>query len=210
MTLEQQKKTGILEGDLAMRKLVQELLEKEGYSVQILESPEALKHADPNLEVVVCSVPLLLPDGPAIFENLKTTRPDLGVLLIANENEMDKAQELLKAGAFTVLPRPFKTWDFVHRVKRAREMSELKRQNSWLRRKELREPNTEMKNIIEDEPTLDELEKRYIEIILKKTGGRKDKASKMLGINRRTLYRKEREYGWVPTFSAETLSRAAH
>ncbi|MCB0384517.1 MAG: hypothetical protein KDD43_03920, partial [Bdellovibrionales bacterium] len=30
-----------------------------------------------------------------------------------------------------------------------------------------------------------------------KTGGRKEKASQILGINRRTLYRKEREYGFV-------------
>jgi DNA-binding NtrC family response regulator len=36
---------------------------------------------------------------------------------------------------------------------------------------------------------------------MEKTGGRKDKASQILGINRRTLYRKEREYGMVPMSS---------
>jgi DNA-binding NtrC family response regulator len=56
---------------------------------------------------------------------------------------------------------------------------------------------TENGALIGDQPTLYELETRYIEIILKQTGGRKDKASQILGINRRTLYRKEREYGWV-------------
>ena len=89
-------------------------------------------------------------------------------------------------------------------------MAEINRQNQWLRRKEGKEPNAEMKSIIEDEPTLDELEKRYIEIILKRTGGRKDKASKMLGINRRTLYRKEREYGWVSRYPSPVISRVAH
>lgn len=49
----------------------------------------------------------------------------------------------------------------------------------------------------EDSPTLMELEKRYIELILEKTGGKKEKAAQILGINRRTLYRKEKEYGWV-------------
>jgi DNA-binding NtrC family response regulator len=44
---------------------------------------------------------------------------------------------------------------------------------------------------------LDELEKRYIQFVLTKTGGKKDKTAQILGINRRTLYRKEREYGWV-------------
>ena len=52
-----------------------------------------------------------------------------------------------------------------------------------------------------DFPTLTKLEERYIRLIMEKTAGRKDKASQILGINRRTLYRKEREYGMVPISS---------
>lgn len=48
-----------------------------------------------------------------------------------------------------------------------------------------------------DLPTIDELEKRYIGLVLQKTGGKKEKAAQILGINRRTLYRKERDYGLV-------------
>jgi len=51
--------------------------------------------------------------------------------------------------------------------------------------------------LAQDFPTLDELEKLYIQAVLQKTRGRKEKAASILGINRRTLYRKEREYGWV-------------
>jgi DNA-binding NtrC family response regulator len=50
----------------------------------------------------------------------------------------------------------------------------------------------------QDSPTLEELEKRYIQAILEKTGGKKEKASQILGINRRTLYRKQQEYN-LPT-----------
>jgi two-component system response regulator HydG len=46
-----------------------------------------------------------------------------------------------------------------------------------------------------DFPTVDELEKRYVLLVLEKTGGRRDKASQILGMNRRTLYRKLHEYG---------------
>lgn len=46
-------------------------------------------------------------------------------------------------------------------------------------------------------PTLEEIEKRYFKFILDKTGGRKEKAAQILGVNRRTLYRKEREFGFV-------------
>ncbi len=43
--------------------------------------------------------------------------------------------------------------------------------------------------------SLEELEKEYIGMILKKTGGQKSKAASILGIDRRTLYRKLKQYG---------------
>ncbi len=46
-------------------------------------------------------------------------------------------------------------------------------------------------------PSLDEMEKRYISLVLEKVGSKKEKAAQILGINRRTLYRKERDYGFV-------------
>lgn len=53
--------------------------------------------------------------------------------------------------------------------------------------------------LYEDHPTLDQLEERYIRLVLKYVDSKKDAAAKLLGINRRTLYRKERAYGLVPT-----------
>jgi len=44
-------------------------------------------------------------------------------------------------------------------------------------------------SLIEDRPTLQELERRYIELILRETGGNKKRAAELLGIDRRTLYR---------------------
>src|SRR5262249_54251723 len=41
----------------------------------------------------------------------------------------------------------------------------------------------------DDRPTLAELERRYIELILRETGGNKKRAAEILGIDRRTLYR---------------------
>jgi len=43
--------------------------------------------------------------------------------------------------------------------------------------------------LADDRPTLAELERRYIELILKETGGNKKRAAEILGIDRRTLYR---------------------
>lgn len=62
---------------------------------------------------------------------------------------------------------------------------------------ETKDSSFEFSKAISDMPTLEELEKRYIEVVLDKTQNKKEKAAKVLGINRRTLYRKEREYGLV-------------
>jgi DNA-binding NtrC family response regulator len=43
--------------------------------------------------------------------------------------------------------------------------------------------------IISDRPTLSELERRYIDLVLSETGGNKKRAAEILGIDRRTLYR---------------------
>jgi DNA-binding NtrC family response regulator len=44
-------------------------------------------------------------------------------------------------------------------------------------------------SILDDTPTLDELNRRYIRLILAETGGNKSRAAEILSINRRTLYR---------------------
>jgi two-component system response regulator HydG len=58
-------------------------------------------------------------------------------------------------------------------------------------------------NAIGDFPTVTQLEQRYIRLVLEKTVGRKDRAAQILGMNRRTLYRKEQEYGLIPHDSPE-------
>ncbi len=56
-----------------------------------------------------------------------------------------------------------------------------------------------------DRPTLERLEERYIKLILSETENKKDQASHILGISRRTLYRKERLYGLVSDDTPEPL-----
>jgi two-component system, NtrC family, response regulator HydG len=64
-------------------------------------------------------------------------------------------------------------------------------------------PDEFFRNGTKDFPTVAQLEERYIRLILDKVGGHKEKAAQILGVNRRTLYRKEREYGWVAEDSQE-------
>jgi two-component system response regulator AtoC len=57
--------------------------------------------------------------------------------------------------------------------------------------------------IIEDRPTLAELERRYINLLLGECGGNKKKAAERLGIDRRTLYRALERTGEVTPTSED-------
>lgn len=52
-----------------------------------------------------------------------------------------------------------------------------------------------IKRAVEEGRSLDEVERKHITLILKKTDGHKDKTASILGIDRRTLYRKIKKYG---------------
>jgi two-component system, NtrC family, response regulator HydG len=52
-----------------------------------------------------------------------------------------------------------------------------------------------IRRAVEEGRSLEEVEKMHIHLVLKKTGGHKDKAASILGIDRRTLYRKLKSYG---------------
>lgn len=63
--------------------------------------------------------------------------------------------------------------------------------------------------LFSDTPTLEQIEERYIKLVLGQTHNQKDKAAKILGINRRTLYRKERVYGLVAADAPEPADEEA-
>lgn len=66
-------------------------------------------------------------------------------------------------------------------------------------------PDLFVKEATSDFPTTSELEARYIRMVLDKTGGRKDKAAEILGMNRRTLYRKVHEYKLLGSEGSEVF-----
>ena len=67
--------------------------------------------------------------------------------------------------------------------------------------------------LIEDRPTLAELEQRYVSLILQQEGGNKKRAAEILGIDRRTLYRtldRSHERGTRPPERTSPLPTSGH
>jgi len=67
----------------------------------------------------------------------------------------------------------------------------------------LKEAKQNIEQLHSDRPTLEQLEERYIKMILSEANYDKDEASNILGVSRRTLYRKERLYGMVEESESE-------
>ncbi len=73
----------------------------------------------------------------------------------------------------------------------------------------LEETKQSVKELLVDRPTLERLEERYIKLVLKETHNKKDEAAQILGVSRRTLYRKEQLYGTSPNYSKEYSDNSA-
>lgn len=69
----------------------------------------------------------------------------------------------------------------------------------------LQEGKQNIEQLQNDRPTLGQLEERYIKMVLTEVDCKKDEVAKILGISRRTLYRKERLYGMVSDESSEPM-----
>lgn len=67
----------------------------------------------------------------------------------------------------------------------------------------LEEAKHNVEQLHADRPTLEKLEERYIKLVMSEVNEKKDEAAKILGVSRRTLYRKERLYGMVSEESPE-------
>lgn len=69
----------------------------------------------------------------------------------------------------------------------------------------LQEAKQNIAQLQSDRPTLEKLEERYIKMVLAEVDYNKDEAAKILGVSRRTLYRKERLYGMVSSDALEPM-----
>ena len=56
-------------------------------------------------------------------------------------------------------------------------------------------PEAIVEGAVEGRPTLDELERRYIAVVLKETRGNQSRAAEILGISRKALWEKRKRYG---------------
>ena len=97
----------IVDDDAPLRLLMKTLLEDQGYDIRDFESGTALLGAlddEPSLVLLDVMMPGL--DGVETLKQVKTSYPDLPVIMLTSVDKVETAVEVIKQGAYDYLLKP--------------------------------------------------------------------------------------------------------
>ncbi|WP_116812293.1 sigma-54-dependent transcriptional regulator [Steroidobacter cummioxidans] len=124
-----------IDDDPDVRAANAQTLELAGFDVRLFDGAEAaLAQLDEHFPGVVIS-DLRMPDvdGRTLFQELRRRDPDIPVILITGHGDIHEAVELIHAGAYDFIAKPFPAERLVSSVHRALEQRSLVLDNRRLR-----------------------------------------------------------------------------
>lgn len=153
--------------------------------------PKAAMSAERGLEllsetpfdVVVTDVHMRGMSGVAFCTKILETHPDMPVLVVTAFGSIETAVASMRAGAVDFVTKPFDIDDLARAIERALHEAEKKRI--------ARRANAPAEGEL---VSLDEVEKRYIERVMRAVSWNKVHAARILKMDRTTLYRKLDRY----------------
>ena len=92
---------------------------------------DLMEQKRPDLVITDLRMPEL--DGEALIEQIKTTYPEMPVIVLTAHASVDSAVEVMKKGANDYLSKPFSPDELVLRVQKALAWRELTEENRYLR-----------------------------------------------------------------------------
>ncbi len=119
----------IVDDDDVTRKLLKEVLEKEGYRVHLAGSGEQAVHLIRGqvFPIILSDIRMLEMDGMAVLREVKKSKTQSAVILMTGFGSMAGAIEAIQEGAFDYVSKPFKIGDLKAIVARAAKHWELLR-----------------------------------------------------------------------------------
>ena len=129
----------IVDDEADIRALIAGILEDEGYDTrQAADSNQALSEVTgraPGLIILDIWLQNSALDGLEILDRLKTTHPEVPVIMISGHGSIKTAVNAIQQGAYDFIEKPFQADRLLLLVKRATEAAQLKRENQELMRK---------------------------------------------------------------------------
>ncbi len=111
----------VVDDDEVTRKLIQEILMRQGFAVRLAASgEEAVKeYRREKFPVVISDIRMIEMDGMAVLREVKKAATGTAVILMTGFGSMDGAIEAIQEGAFDYVSKPFKIDEFKMVVSRA-------------------------------------------------------------------------------------------
>jgi len=146
----------ITDDEKSIRNILRDILEFENYGVQEAENGEEALSAVANkpIDLVICDIKMKGMDGIEVLEKIKSSKPEVPVIMISGHGTIKIAVDAAKKGAFDFLEKPPDLNRLLITVRNALDSSKLKRENRQIR--------TELhgvKEIIGDSPEIERIKK---------------------------------------------------
>jgi two-component system nitrogen regulation response regulator GlnG len=119
----------IVDDDKSVRWVLEKALKQAEMETRSFERAEHLLEAidDDTPDVLITDVRMPGMSGLALLERLRTTRPDLPIIVITAHSDLENAVAAYKGGAFEYLPKPFDIDEAVELVHKAARASGVER-----------------------------------------------------------------------------------
>jgi DNA-binding NtrC family response regulator len=116
----------VVDDDLAVRRMMRHLLEREGFAVLEYDGGDALFDAGTSGVAVVClDLSLEAMSGMEVLGHLRAQAPHLPVVVVTADRTVDVAVKAMRAGAYDYVVKPLDRERLTQAVRRAAERSQL-------------------------------------------------------------------------------------
>ncbi len=135
MSLKKSARVLVVDDDAGIRQLVRTLLEKAGYQPDTVEDASAARKqlGNASYDVVISDIMMPGMSGIELLKILHTDTPDVPVILMTGNPNMETAAEAIRAGsAVDYLGKPFSTQEMLRTVERAVEIKRVRDENRRL------------------------------------------------------------------------------
>lgn len=188
----------VVDDEANIRKLFEREMASPGRTIHTVGSAaEAMEHLRRHYcDVIILDIRLPDSNGLELMSQLLETMPNVAIILITGHADVDSAVGAMKNGAYDYITKPFSLERMEQVIEKAYQKVRLQRENDLINVLALpffpQEGREERKDGF---LTLEELERSHISMVMHALGGNKSQAARILGIGRKTLYRKLEKYG---------------
>ena len=123
----------VVDDEPSVREVMSRVLEGVGYRVLPVSSGREalalLEREHPHVELVISDLQMPGMDGAELLREVRRRWPDLGTVIVTGVSELNTAVELLQAGAYDYITKPFGIDDVTARVQQALDKRRLISEN---------------------------------------------------------------------------------